>query len=349
MKLYSKLSKISFLKSGYAAKFLFVGLLGILLPVIGLFVAAVYVRSYLAPLDLFLITLAIIVVGSVVMVLILRNLILPIVIASNALQEYTNTLTVPQLPVDYTDEVGLILKNMQALILANQKLVTDKKEFCTVLTTDLKNQTMQTSRLLESISKASTNNSITNLASDALQSVQKQIHFVDTYVQLLEQEELINKQPIRVRKVNVKDLLDDVKLKRNAILQAKNIALTFNLKYVRVRLKVSNTLLLEALGHLVDNAIKFSADSSKIEISTEKHRGKLIIQIRDYGIGFQSQEADVVFDKFLSLNENKGAYVPEQGIYLTQQIIERFGGTIVAESDGINQGAKFIIELKLQR
>lgn len=349
MKLYSKLSKISFLKNSYVAKFLFVGLLGILLPTIGLFIAAVYVRNYLAPLDLFLITLAIIVVGSVVMVMILRNLILPILIASKALQEYTNNFTDPQLPSDHADEVGLILKNIQSLIQTNQKLLADKKELCLVLTTDLRNQNLQTTSLLESITKESTSNSINGLASDAIQSVNKQINFVDTYVHLLEQEDIINKQPIKVRKVNVKELLDEIKLKRHAILEAKNIKLNFSLKYVRIRLKVSNTLLLEALGHLVDNAIKFAPDNSKIEVTTEKHRGKLIFQIRDYGMGFETRDADMVFNKFLSMGENKGGYVPEQGVYLTQQIIQRFGGTIVAESDGINSGAKFIIELKLQR
>lgn len=349
MKLYSKLSKIGFLKNGYTAKFLFIGFLGILLPIIVLFIAAVYVRNYLAPLDLLLITLAIIALGSVIMILILKNLIAPIVTASKALQEYSNNFTVPQLPVEYTDEVGLIFKNIQYLIQTNQRLLSDKNELCNVLTTDLKNQTLQTTALLQLISKESNTNSVNNLVSEAMHSVQRQISFVDTYVELLEQEEVISKQPIRVRKVNVKELLDEVKLKRISLLEAKKITLNFSLKYVRIRLKVSNTLLLEALGHLVDNAIKFAPEGSKIEVSTEKHRGKLVIQIRDYGIGFESREADVIFNKFLPMTDNKEGYIPERGIYLTQQIIERFGGTIVAESDGKNQGSKFIIELKLQR
>lgn len=349
MKLYSKLSKVNFIKSSYTAKFLFVGILGILLPVVVLFLATVYARNYLAPLDLLLITLAIIAVGAFMFILILKNLILPVITASKALQDYTHNLTIPQLPVDYTDEVGMMFKNIQFLMQTNQRLLADKNELCNVLSTDLKNQSLQTATFLESISKESTSGSITNLATNAMQSLSKQISFVDNYVQLLEQEEIINKQPIRVRKVNMKELLEEVKLKRHAVLQAKNIALNFSLKYVRIRLKVSNTLLLEALGHLVDNAIKFAPEGSKIEVSTEKHRGKLIIQIRDYGMGFDSREAEMVFNKFLSIADHQEGYVPERGVYLTQQIIERFGGTIIAESDGKNHGAKFIIEMKLQR
>lgn len=349
MKLYSKLSKISFLKNRYVAKFLFVAFLGILIPVIVLFLFAIYLKSYLAPLDLFLIILSLTVVGAVIMVTILKNLMLPVLSGSKALLDYTNNLTVPQLPLDYTDEAGLMLKNIQTLIQTNQKLLSDKKELCTVLTTDLRNQTLKTEALIRSIYEESTSITAKKLASDAVLSVNKQIDFVDAYVQILEEEELINKQPIKVRKVNVQELVDEIKAKRVSILDSKNITLTTSLKYSRIRLKVSNTLLLQALGYLVDNAIKDAPENTKIEIKTEKHRGKLIIQIRDYGIGFNTLEADTIFSKFLYFNKSREGYSPITGVYLAGQIIERFGGTIVAESDGKNLGAKYIIELKLQR
>lgn len=181
-----------------------------------------------------------------------------------------------------------------------------------------------------------------------MQSIQHQINFVDAYVEILAQEEIINKQPIKVRKVNVQELLEDLLVKRKSVLEAKNIALTFNLKYSRIRLKVSNTLLSQALGYLIDNAIKHAPENSKIEVSTEKHRGKLILQVRDYGIGFDSRQAETIFSKFQPV-QLEGNYAPTTGIYLTSQIIERFGSKIIAESDGINKGAKFILELKLQR
>lgn len=348
MKLYSSLSKISFLKKRYIGKFLFVGFLGILLPVILLFIFVVNVKTYLAPLDLFLIILTLIIVGTVIMVMIVKGLMLPILKAHDALLDYETTLKVPQLPTDFTDEAGVLLKNIQVLILMNQKLLADKKELCDVLTTDLRHQTLNTEMLINAISKESTGGEVKKLASEAIQSVNQQINFVDSYVEILGQEDLINKQPIKIRKVNVQELLDEVKTKRKAILEAKDISLTFNLKYSRIRLKVSNTLLLQAYGYLVDNAIKHAPHGSKIEISTEKFRGKLIFQIKDYGIGFDGRQAEKIFSKFQH-GETEGSYSPTPGVYLTSQIIERFGGTIVAESDGIHQGAKFIIELKLQR
>jgi K+-sensing histidine kinase KdpD len=348
MKLYSRLSKISFLKNRYVAKFLFVAILGILIPVLILFYFIVYIKEYLAPLDLFLITIFVLFVGTVIMIVIFKSLLLPISKGANALTEYEITLKVPQLPTDYTDEMGVILRNVQRLIQTNQRLLDDKRELCNIMQSDLRNQTLETQVIVNAIAKKSADLEVKTLVSQAMQSICHQINFVDAYVEILAQEEIINKQPIKIRKVNVQELLDEVKLKRQAILDEKNIELSFKIKYPRIRLKVSNTLFLQALSYLIDNAIKHAPENSKIEVTTEKHRGKLILQVRDYGIGFDSRQAESIFSKFQPV-QVEGNYAPIPGIYLTSHIIERFGSKIVAESDGLNQGARFIIELKLQR
>ena len=348
MKLYTRLSKINFLKNRYTTKFLFVSFFGILIPTVALLYIVIFMKRHFAPLDLFLIALVAVLIGSVVVVLLFRALLMPIISGASALTEYETTLKVPSLPADFTDEAGVILKNIQSLVLTNQRLLADKKELCEVLTTDLRDQTLNTEQLLSTISAMSSSNEVKSLASEAIQSVQNQISFVNSYVEILAEEEIINKQPIKVRKVNVQELLDEVKLKRKADLDAKNLQITFSLKYARIRLKVSNTLLLQALGYLIDNAIKHAPANSKIEVTTEKHRGKLVLQIKNYGVGFNSRQAEKIFSKFQAV-EAEDSYAPITGVYLAGQIIERFGGTIVAESDGFNQGAKFIIELKLQR
>ena len=348
MKLYTRLSKINFLKNRYAAKFFFVAVFGLLIPIVVLLYFVIYLKRHLAPLDLFLVALLIVLLIAVVLFFLFKALFLPVIKGASALVEYETTLKMPALPADFTDEPGIILKNIQSLVQTNQRLLADKKELCDVLTTDLRDQTLNTEHLLETINKTTTNGEVKNLSVLAMQSVQQQINFVNTYVEILAQEEIINKQPIKVRKVNVQELLEEVKLKRKAALEEKNLQLTFSLKYVRIRLKVSNTLFLQALGYLVDNAIKHAPENSKIEITTEKHRGRLVLQIRDYGIGFNARQAEKIFSKFQTV-EAEEAYSPITGVYLAGQIIDRFGGSIVAESDGLNQGAKFIIELKLQR
>lgn len=349
MKLYAKLSKISFLKNRYVGKFLFIAFFGILLPVIGLLFLVIYMKIYFAPLDLFLIALALTIVGAVIMTIILKSLMAPVLKASTALLNYGTNLTIPQLPAEYTDEAGAMLKNIQALIQSNHKLLTEKKELCHALTTDLRDQTLHTESIINNIYSQSTNDEVKTNAIKAVQSLKQQINFVDTYVELLVQEELINKQPIKVRKINLQELFEEVTLKRKSQLEAKKIKVNFKITISKIRLKVSNSLLLQAFVYLIDNAIQYAPEDSKIDIYTEKNRGKLLIQITDYGIGFEPAQAEDIFSKFRLLNENKTDYAPGTGVYLASQIIERFGGSIVAYSDGENRGARYSIELKLYR
>ena len=349
MKLYAKLSKISFLKNRYVGKFLFIAFFGILLPVIALLFFVIYMKIYFAPLDLFLIALALTVVGAVIMTVVVKSLMAPILKASAALMHYGTNLTIPQLPSDYTDEAGLMLKNIQALFQSNHKLLMEKKELCHALTTDLRDQTLHTESIINTIYSQSTNDEVKKNAVMAVQSLKQQINFVDTYVELLVQEELINKQPIKVRKVNLQELFDEAMLKRKTQLQTKNITINNRITVSRVRLKVSNTLLLQALGYLIENAIKYAPEGTKIDLYSEKNRGKLLIQITDHGIGFEPGEAEDLFSKFRLLNASKLDYAPGTGVYLASQIIERFGGTLTATSDGKNRGVRYSIELKMYR
>ena len=121
MKLYSQLSKIAFLKNRYVAKFLFVAFLGIHIPLIGLVFFVVYLEHHLSPMNVFLITLVLTLFATVITLIILKNLMIPVMKGSKALLEYRNNLTIPQLPTEYTDEAGVMMRNIQATILTNQK------------------------------------------------------------------------------------------------------------------------------------------------------------------------------------------------------------------------------------
>ena len=213
LKLYSFLSKISFLKNRYVAKFLFVAFLGIHIPLIGMVFFVVYLEHHLSPLNVFLITLMLTGIATFITLLILKNLMMPVLKGSKALMDYRTNLTVPQLPLDFTDEAGMMLRNIQSTIQANQKLIAEKKELCKILTTDLRTQALNTETIINSIYKESTSDTVKNLAKDAVQSLNQQLNSVAIFVNLLEEEERINKEQVRLRRINLKLVFDEVQLK----------------------------------------------------------------------------------------------------------------------------------------
>ena len=105
-------------------------------------------------------------------------------------------------------------------------------------------------------------------------------------------------------------------------------------------------LLKQLLGHLMDNAWKFSRDCTitRIEIGGERDGATLRLVVRDAGIGFDRRYAHKLFEPFQRLHGPAQGGGHGLGLAIAQRITERHGGHISADSqpDG---GATFIVEL----
>ena len=349
MKLYSQLSKVVFLKNKYVAKFLFVAFLGIHIPLIGLVFFVVYLDHKISPLNIFLITLVLTLIASAVTLLILKSLMKPVLKGSKALTDYRLNRTVPRLPLIFTDEAGVMLQNIQSTIQLNQKLLSEKKDLFHLLTNDLRSHTLQTAEIVKNIFNETEKETVKTMASSAVKSMNQQIKFVEAFIELQKEEALINAEKVVIRKINVEAVLNEVKQSFKAKLEAKNINLTLNIHVQDVRLKVSSKLLQKALSFLVENALKSSPDASEINVTVERSQGRLKIYFKDNGMGFESGQSNEIFTKFNSMTDDEDEYTAGIGLYLTRQILERFGGTIIAESAGKNKGVTFSMEMKLYR
>lgn len=103
--------------------------------------------------------------------------------------------------------------------------------------------------------------------------------------------------------------------------------------------------LVNALGNLVDNAVKYSGDEVNITVRAAADGGNVIFEVDDDGIGMARGEAERVFDKFYriptgDLHAVKGFGL---GLYYVRTVAERHGGSARAESGGTGRGSKFFI------
>ncbi len=113
-------------------------------------------------------------------------------------------------------------------------------------------------------------------------------------------------------------------------------------KYDRVRIS-------QVLNNLLSNAIKYS-DSGKIEVnlSLEKEANRLVVSVKDSGLGVSREDLSVLFSKFKQLKgydaTRKGTGL---GLVVSKGIVEAHGGQIWAESAGENLGSTFAFSLPL--
>lgn len=100
------------------------------------------------------------------------------------------------------------------------------------------------------------------------------------------------------------------------------------------------------LDQLLGNAWKFSRDRERVEIdvSGERTGDRIVVSVRDRGIGFDMRYADKLFEPFQRLHGPEQAGGNGLGLAIAHRIVERHGGRIWAQSEP-GAGSTFHIEL----
>jgi len=100
--------------------------------------------------------------------------------------------------------------------------------------------------------------------------------------------------------------------------------------------------------NLMDNAVKYRNPDVdlKLEIRTWNEADRLLISIRDNGIGIKKEDLKKIFEKFYRVHTGNVHDVKGFGLGLAyvKKIITDHKGTIKAESE-LNEGTKFVISL----
>jgi signal transduction histidine kinase len=103
----------------------------------------------------------------------------------------------------------------------------------------------------------------------------------------------------------------------------------------------------QAITNLVDNAIKYTKEGS-IALSVSKTEDKVLICVKDTGIGIREDELRGMFNKFIRLSNAEDSNVMGSGLglFISREIVVANKGEIWAESDGQGKGSKFCVEFK---
>jgi two-component system, sensor histidine kinase len=123
--------------------------------------------------------------------------------------------------------------------------------------------------------------------------------------------------------------------------------LTVELPEQPLYLDADFTRLAQVIGNLLNNASKYTAAGGHIELSVRRHGERVLITVRDNGIGIPEDQLEHVFEMFGQVNRTLERQQGGLGIglALVRQLVELHGGTVRVASAG--QGAGTVIELAL--
>ena len=108
LNLYSSLGNLPWLKKSYTAKIMVVAFLGTHVPLLTLLVWFLTSNAYSVETSVRVLLIALLatLAGTAATLYTLRYLLVPVILTSEALQNYLDTRTLPNLPTEFDDEVG---------------------------------------------------------------------------------------------------------------------------------------------------------------------------------------------------------------------------------------------------
>ncbi len=147
--------------------------------------------------------------------------------------------------------------------------------------------------------------------------------------------------PMRFQEVEAKDLL-----RRATDLQhpsAQKAGIAFRVDAGPLMLWVDEDRILQTLGNLISNAIKFSPAGSDITLRARAQSAtEAIISVEDHGRGIPPEKLDIIFERFQQVDASDSRDMGGTGLGLAicRNIVRQHGGRIWAESS-VGKGSTF--------
>lgn len=129
--------------------------------------------------------------------------------------------------------------------------------------------------------------------------------------------------------------------------EQKKGSVELDLKAENDLVKVDEIHFTNIIYNLLDNANKYSGDTTEIKVESQQIKDGIEIRVKDKGMGISKEDQKRIFDKFYrvhtgNIHEVKGFGL---GLSYVKRMIEYFGGEVLINSKK-GQGTEIIIRLK---
>ncbi len=190
------------------------------------------------------------------------------------------------------------------------------------------------------------NESINNSLNRIQNGVKRLNGLVQGNLSLSEVETSGDSMGVKKEKFSLAELIEDILDKNSSLPLEKNIKVVCELSYLPDLYNGDKKLLDHCFTNVIVNAIKYSSQDSEVKISTHKLEKKLVIKVKDSGIGIPEEDIYKVGQKFFRAKNTLAVPGTGIGLYLTKYFIELHNGSILIESK-LNEGTLVSVFLPL--
>ncbi len=149
--------------------------------------------------------------------------------------------------------------------------------------------------------------------------------------------------------VRLDQLVHEIEQDYRAAAKEKQIELEFHLPPKLPVLQADREKISMALHNLLGNAIKYTNEGGRINVTIELHDEEVTIDVTDTGIGISPQHLPHVFERFYRAADDKRVTAVTGtglGLALAREVARLHGGDITVESQ-VDQGTTFTLTLPI--
>ncbi|PQJ10565.1 hypothetical protein CJD36_011360 [Flavipsychrobacter stenotrophus] len=341
MVVYDVLSRFPLLKKSYTFKFLSVAFLGVHVPLIGICIYFALSGTRADPFTIIVFILGLTLASTAFTLIVLNKLLDPLKLGKTSLDIYLKERRMPELPVHYEDEAGILLANINKTVEKLDGLVMEKTGVIDLLSHDLRSplaRIIGLSQVQKIDHKAGPD---TLYADEIIGECNHALALLTDVLNLLKHEELANRN-IPLQKMFVYEIISRSIASLDVQSKTKNITWRIEIDPAQ-QADLEPTLFTQAIKNVLTNAIKFSIEGGAITIHSKVSGTLLYVAVEDEGIGFDTKDKDLIFNRFTKSGRTgtMGESSTGLGLYLSKKIAQRHGGELIAESGGTDLGATF--------
>jgi CheY-like chemotaxis protein len=151
--------------------------------------------------------------------------------------------------------------------------------------------------------------------------------------------------------VSARAIVDEAVEQVRPMFEARRQALGIDMAAPDAQVLGDKARLVQVLANLLNNAAKYTPDERRIDVaaSVDATRDRLLLSVRDEGIGMEPELTGHVFDLFTqaqrSVDRAQGGL--GLGLALVKNLVELHGGTVACTSPGLGRGSTFEVALPL--
>ncbi|MBU2509752.1 HAMP domain-containing protein [bacterium] len=247
--------------------------------------------------------------------------------------------------------------NMGALIILNDvtrlRLLEDvRKDFVANVSHELKTPLTTIKGFVETL----INGSLTENPEESerfLKIINKHVDRLNTIIEdllsLARIEKLDEKLELRFEEKNIQPVIETAIQLIQSKADEKNIDLDLECNTTQ-QVKIDTTLLEQALFNLLDNAIKYSSENSKIRIKADANDTEIAVSIEDEGSGIHKKHIPRLFERFYRADKARSRELGGTGLGLAivKHIIQLHSGRVTVSSIQ-GKGSTFTLHLPVSK